>query len=293
MKYIRSIQYPFFKMAPRKISKSTISAPVATTVTATAYQFHLPALDIPQTSLTEGTLIPSPQRDPSPPISPPQTPLSIDSPNPLRSHPTSSHSLSRKASGDVASTLNGYNRAITPRSTDTQTHSSSTMANSNVKRSFTASPASPQAPPSKRPHIRKLLSLKSLANLNRSSADLSRLSNGSETGYSVNIRSQSPSPSTNISTGVLTQTKRRGSSTFWRRNSAFGIGLGLVKEENDNRPGHVSRTHSSPPMLPEFEGMGHEPEMQITDNTQTTPQIRKQPSGWFGGENMFDGIGKR
>ena len=67
-----------------------------------------------------------------------------------------------------------------------------------------------------------------------------------------------------------------------------------MKEENDNnRPGQVSRTHSSPPMLPEFEGMGHEPEMQITDNTHPTSQVRKQPSGWFGGDNMFDGIGKR
>ena len=113
---------------------------------------QLPALDISTSSLTDGTSIPRPE--PTPPLeqltqseghgheqdrgqhnqggqqpaaespagshadarSPPQTPLTLESPNPLRSHPTSTLSLSRKFQQDGQEAgdkgVNGSNGAM-------------------------------------------------------------------------------------------------------------------------------------------------------------------------------------
>lgn len=88
---------------------------------------------------------------------------------------------------------------------------------------------------------------------------------------------------------------------FWRRNSGFGLGLGLVDEENDTVMGGSDearrrRTRTPPPTLPEFdEGFGS-PTRTGADRTAAEKvknevhTVRRVASGFFGGEKMFDGI---
>ena len=79
----------------------------------------------------------------------------------------------------------------------------------------------------------------------------------------------------------------------------------MVNEENGNNSnGGTSMVVGDenkappPPMLPELESVGETPDMDVKAHQHHHrevghPVIRRQPSGWFGGERMFDGIGQR
>lgn len=66
----------------------------------------------------------------------------------------------------------------------------------------------------------------------------------------------------------------------------------MVNEENSDNS-IVGDENKAPPMLPELESVGEVPDTEMVKNHKIGhPRIRRQPSGWFGGEKMFDGIGQ-
>jgi hypothetical protein len=262
-------------------------------------KFQLPSLNIPSSSLTEGTSIPapppSPPREPSPrpihnfaqerkpslplktayssshlrDLSPGAPPSPADSPNPLRSHPTSSHSLVRKFSGsplvgngdeqenrDISSNgpyqigsshyLGSYGRETTPENykRSAPTH------NGNIKRVPSTSSTAPSSqispPPPKRPlSVRKLLSLRAINSaFGRSSSDGGPRASVDGSGLNNYAQSQGKKSSDNLSMFSFATTntsatgpsepqrsvRKRRSSAFWGRRGSSFLGLSVEEE---------------------------------------------------------------
>ena len=224
--------------------------------TISAFPFRLPALDIDSESLVAGTDLPAP-----PPSPPPKK-----SSHPLRSHPTSSHSLSRQfteSSPDSPARPKADSNASNHEPMTPMTPT--TPMTTNTARESIATRPSMSTPSQKRPHsVRKLLSLRSLNSFSGN--------HGHKNSDSWSTRPETPSADSVVS-GQPSLKKRR-SSAFWGRK---GSTLGQVGEDTkeNNRDEKRARKGTPPPTLP---GLGLD------------TGVKEKDGGFLGGISLFSNI---